>query len=145
MRFYIASKIENGEAVTRLATWLKAVGHVQTYDWAVHGPVFKPDKAANQNILAMREVATAEMIGVSSADVLIALLPGGRGTHVEIGAAIALAKLVILCGDFQKEMTGRGEYPWPCAFYYHPLVVRISNEDEDQMMRAVLTWIEATL
>ncbi len=145
MRFYIASKIENGEAVTRLATRLKAAGHIQTYDWAVHGPVFKPDKTADQNVWAMRSVATAEMSGVSSADVVIALLPGGRGTHVEIGAAIALAKLVILCGDFEKEMTGKGDYPWPCAFYYHPLVVRISLADEDQMARAVLAWTEETL
>ena len=42
------------------------------------------------------DTALAEIAAVREADVLVVLLPGGYGTHVEIGAALALGKPVIL-------------------------------------------------
>jgi nucleoside 2-deoxyribosyltransferase len=41
-------------------------------------------------------IALAELAGIREADVLLVLLPGGCGTHVEIGAALALGKPVII-------------------------------------------------
>jgi hypothetical protein len=138
LSFYIASKIENGDAVARLSLALRQAGHIHTYDWSVHGPVFKPDATADQNIAAMRAVSRSEMDGVARADVVVVLLPGGRGTHVEVGAALAGGKLVVLCGEFQEELTGHGEYPWPCAFYYHPLAIRFAHGDEEARTEFVL-------
>jgi nucleoside 2-deoxyribosyltransferase len=48
------------------------------------------------------KIALAELAGVREADVLIVLLPGGYGTHVEIGAALGLGKPVILHAPIAK-------------------------------------------
>lgn len=65
-----------------------------------------------------REIAIAEIAGVRDADVLVALLPGGYGTHVEIGAALALGKQIILHTPDQETL----ETPYPCLFHYHPQI-----------------------
>ena len=115
MRFYIASGLKNHANVSRLADLLKDRGHVHTYDWTIHGAVYKPEKLWSENVNAMLEVSVAEMNGVRSADIVIVLPPGGRGTHVELGAAIALNKKIYLVGNLLYE-------DYPCAFHYHPLV-----------------------
>ena len=125
MRFYVASKLENATRVRALRDRLVALGHEPTYDWTAHGSV------QDQGEERIREVAIAEMMGVLLADVVIVLFPGGRGTHTELGAALAHAvlngrggKRVVLIGDPPIE-DGR-----TCAFYHHPLVVRVASEDE---------------
>jgi len=55
---------------------------------------------------------------------VIALLPGGRGTHVEIGAALALDKPVILYAPDRKTL----DTPYPCPFHYHPAVKLLVSE-----------------
>ena len=69
------------------------------------------------------------------ADVLIVLLPGGYGTHVEIGAALALSKPVILHAPDRKTL----ETPYPCVFHYHPGVKLFVSEVLD--LDAVLAWV----
>ena len=76
MKFYIASKLENAEQVSKVASVLKAAGHEHTYDWTKHGSV----KGEGENRL--REVMQNEFFGVRDADMVIILMPGGRGTHV---------------------------------------------------------------
>jgi hypothetical protein len=70
-----------------------------------------------------------------NSDVLIVLLPGGFGTHVEIGAALALGKCVILHSPDQKTL----ETPYPCVFHYHPSVKLIVSEtlDPDTILRSL--------
>lgn len=109
MKFYIASGLDGAVRAKEIAACLVAAGHEHTYDWTVHGPV------GSQGYARLREVAQAESVGVARADVVVAVLPGGRGTHVEIGMGIALGKVVLLFGapeDFEEsEKT--------CAFYHH--------------------------
>ena len=64
---------------------------------------------------------------MAEADVLIVLLPGGHGTHVEIGAALALGKPVILHAPDRKTL----DAPYPCPFHYHPKVKLLVSEDMD--------------
>jgi hypothetical protein len=52
------------------------------------------------------------------------LLPGGFGTHVEIGAALALGKPVILHSPDQKTL----ETPYPCVFHHNPGVKLLLSE-----------------
>ena len=55
------------------------------------------------------------------------MLPGGYGTHVEIGAALALGKPVILhAPDFNTLET-----PYRCIFHYHPGVKLLVSETLD--------------
>ena len=86
MKFYIASKLENFEQVQYLRDRLKEQGWTHTYDWTQHGSV----KTVCTKIL--KEVAEKEFQGVADADVVIVLTPQGRGTHVELGIALALEK-----------------------------------------------------
>lgn len=85
MKFYIASKLENAENVRRLAVVLVAAGWEHTYDWTAHGNV-RGDGPVD--LARVRLVGRAEARAVLLADVVIVLLPGGRGTHVEMGIAI---------------------------------------------------------
>ena len=74
----------------------------------------------------------AELAAVRDADILIVLLPGGFGTHVEIGAALALGKPVILHAPDRKTL----DTPYPCIFHYHPGVKLLVSEvlDIDQIL-----------
>jgi nucleoside 2-deoxyribosyltransferase len=70
------------------------------------------------------DVATSELQGIQSADLVVVLLPGGYGTHVEIGAALAFGKPVILHAPDQHTLNT----PYPCVFHYHPLIKLIVSE-----------------
>jgi nucleoside 2-deoxyribosyltransferase len=74
----------------------------------------------------------AEIAAVREADALVVLLPGGYGTHVEIGAALALEKPVILHAPNRETL----DMPYPCIFHYHPLVKLLISEvlDLDEVL-----------
>lgn len=92
MRYYIASRIENSENVKSLHALLGAAGWSCTYDWSAHGSV----RGEGVTRATLDRVAQNEIDGVVDADVVIVLLPGGRGTHVELGAAVAVGIPVVL-------------------------------------------------
>ncbi len=114
MNYYIASSLENAPTVQKLAAKLNAQGWTQTYDWTTHGGV------QGLNTEQMAEIAKNEIQGVRDADIVIVLLPGGRGTHVELGAAIAMNKLVFLYGKYERDFYRGGEL---CPFYKYPGVI----------------------
>lgn len=119
MKFYIASKLENAEMVKSLARVLKAYQWEHTYDWTTHGSV------QNEGESRITEVAESEIFGVETADIVIVLLPGGRGTHAELGAANALKKKVFVWAEtdeffMQDERT--------CAFYWNYNVTRVTGD-----------------
>jgi len=91
MKFYIASKLENYEQVRNLADKLKSANWIHTYDWTTHGSV------KESNVELLKEVGLKEYDGVKDADIVIILTPQGRGTHTELGMAIALNKQIYLC------------------------------------------------
>ena len=113
MRFYIASRLGNYEQVRRLAGMLKQAGWVHTYDWTVHDLNVIPD------LKMLKSIGRDEFQGVKDADVVIVLSPQGRGTHVELGMAIALNKAVYICHEdaayFQRSENNS-------AFYWLPNV-----------------------
>jgi nucleoside 2-deoxyribosyltransferase len=114
-KFYLATKRTRAAQAEKLLEALSSRGWERTFTWT------GKDKAGNDEY---RDLALAELAGVRDADVLIVLLPGGYGTHVEIGAALALGKPVILHAPDQKTL----DTPYPCAFHYHSGVkLLISN------------------
>jgi nucleoside 2-deoxyribosyltransferase len=117
-RFYIAARKDRADEVDTVAAALSERGWQRTFKWSGQ----EPQAAADYTALAV-----AELDGVREADVLIVLLPGGYGTHVEIGAALALGKTVIIhAPDTQTLAT-----PYPCVFHYHPRVTRLVSETID--------------
>src|SRR5260370_31106916 len=113
--FYVSSRKDRSREADALSEKLQARGWKRTYKWtALYGE--GPDGHA--------KVALKELEGVRKPDVLIVLLPGGFGTHVEIGAALALGKPVILHSPNRETL----ETPYPCVFHHHPSVKRLISE-----------------
>lgn len=115
-RFYIASSLDNVLPVRALAATLTGDGHVHTYDWTQHGSVQRDGDRT------MREAAHAEITGVADAHVVFVLLPGGRGTHVVLGAALALKRPVVMYAPTPEALRGERADELHCAFYHHVLV-----------------------
>src|SRR6266853_2024786 len=106
-RFYLSTRKDRSAQAAGLLRALKAKGWERTLDWTDQNDV-GPDGYA--------DAALAEIAAVQEADVLIVLLPGVYGTHVEIGAALALGKPVILHASNRAVL----ETPYPCVFHSHP-------------------------
>jgi nucleoside 2-deoxyribosyltransferase len=123
-RFYLATRVDLSERASALLEALKEQGWERTFAWT--GEI-DPDRYA--------ETALKEIEGVRAADVVIALLPGGRGTHVEIGAALGLGKPVILHAPDRETLTK----PYPCVFHYHPGVTLLISEvlDVDAILASI--------
>ncbi len=93
MKFYIASSLRNYEQVRMLSSLLKEAGWLHTYDWTANLPI----KERNAEIL--KDIGEKEYEGVQQSDIVIGLKPEGKGTHIELGMAIALNKKVYICHD----------------------------------------------
>lgn len=146
MKYYIATSLENIAAAQRLHVVLQAAGHLPTYDWTTHGRVYRDDAEAHQNKTAMERCANVELRGVINADVVIVLLPGGRGTHVELGAALSNrfhfnhprifiagidAAWPVLSGAQSDDV------PSPCAFHYAPDVEQVTSPTESALFHEI--------
>lgn len=119
MKFYIASSLGNAEIAKKIADYLSSRGWEQTYDWTTHGPV--------KDIEHLENVAADELRGVTGCDVFFLLLPGRRGSHAELGAALASKKPVIILSPDQDLFY---ENSFTCSFYHHPGVQdRIIDRD----------------
>lgn len=127
MNYYIASGLDNFAQVRELKKILDDAGWEHTYDWTVHGAV-DPDR--------WPPTASAEAEGVWMADVVIVLLPGGRGTHTELGIALGTVdpvvwgpdevptRIVIYSPDPKRDFETKGQ---TCVFYHHPCVERFAD------------------
>lgn len=119
MKIYIASKFENAPAVQRLRDSLIKAGHQITYDWTL--------TKKWRDVEHVREVAELEMQGVLAADLLIVMLPGGIGTHTELGMAIAHRKRILIVTQWAVEIT----FDWKMyPFYEFDWIERLTCRDE---------------
>ncbi len=146
MRYYIASGLDNAARVKVLKAILDGRGWKHTYDWTAHGAVFR------RGLERLEEVSEAESEGVFIAEVVIVLLPGGRGTHTELGMAIGQSQMfnyrrrdrsieasdggrrilvysrrIVVYSPDPEEFEANEK---TCAFYHHPLVERFTSWDE---------------
>src|SRR5713101_3726986 len=117
-RFYLATRRDRADEANAISTALNSHGWERTLTWS---------NQEGTSPAAHSELAQAELRAVALADVLIVMLPGGYGTHVEIGAALALRKPVILHAPDRKTL----ETPYPCVFHYHPGITLLVSESLD--------------
>lgn len=129
---YVASGVENLHVAQRVMHRLQVQGIKITYDWTKHGSV-KNSHHQDQWIIAEEEAA-----GVDEASCLVALLPGGNGTHVEIGMAISERKKVFLYIPPEVDILDKDF----CNFYNHSCILRY--HDLDQMLKDVKSYLEET-
>lgn len=128
--YYIASGLDNIDKVRELKAVLDAAGWQHTYDWTAHGAV---------DLNRLESVSAAEEQGVSEAEVVIVLLPGGCGTHTELGMALTSAvatdryaeaqdpRICIFSPNPEADFRTKGK---TCAFYHHPCVERFGDMQE---------------
>ncbi len=116
-KYYIATSTENIPSHNRVRDDLRKMGYILTYDWTTHGSV------RHTSLSRLQEVALLEMQGILRADFVLVLLPGGKGTHVELGLSIASQKRVFIHSE-DPSFFEIG--PKACAFYHVPEIQRLS-------------------
>ena len=116
MKYYIATSLSRITAHNVVRDSLKTWGHEICYDWTLHGSVKTVSKER------LQQVAELELAGVSDADFIVVLLPGGNGTHLELRFAIASGKKVFLHSEeaLPFELGHQTN-----AFYHHPDITQI--------------------
>ena len=112
MQIYVASSLNSVQTVQQVCTSIRKAGHAVPYDWSTHGRV-------KGNEHKMSGTALQELKGVSQADTLFVILPGGAGTHTELGYALAKGIPVYIFGEPQDFDHHSGH---TTSFYFHPLV-----------------------
>ncbi len=128
MRYYVASGLENKDRVRRVIDKIATRGHTISYDWTLHGDV----RGRGEEML--NTVAGNETFVVIDASCVLILLPGGRGTHTELGLALASRsnKRIILWSETGEEF---GCDAKTCAFYHHSAVERLHCSFEELLDR----------
>lgn len=131
MMFYVATGLENASKAWLVCNFLTTHGHNITYNWMRHGSVQDEDDER------IAQVAKAELCGVRDADFVVVLLPGGRGTHTELGAALALGKPVLLYASEDSDLISDGRI---CSFYLAP-GVRLSKSTIADFLLEMHHWV----
>jgi len=80
MKFYIASSFQNIEMVREVSSKLLENGFQQTYDWTQNNKSVRKED--------LRKIGIKEKEAVMDCDLFILLLPGGKGSHTELGIAL---------------------------------------------------------
>lgn len=126
MKFYIGSGFKNCDLVNYYSKALERRGWKHTYNWA-------KDIKSDETIEDLIEYAELEKKGIIDSDVVIILLPAGRGTHIELGMALALNKKIYLCSsdgkDFEIENT--------VNFYQLPNMIKLVG-DADNIIEEII-------
>lgn len=132
MRFYIASGLQNRALAKDMIDFIQSRGHTLVYDWTGHGDV------RGQGLDRLTEVASAEYSAVRDAEFLLVMLPGGCGTHTELGIALGTRsnKRIILWSATGQEFI---DGPDTCVFYHHRAVEQVACSYEE--LRELLATI----
>lgn len=152
MKYYIATSLGNAPRALRLSGLLTALGHTCTFDWMSADPVSPDDPRNTSGALiavdpeALAQRGARDYDGVAEATALIAILPGGQGTHFELGVAYALlnAERNQDRSPRQAHRVGprRQVFIWtpddlpqsetyPCVFHSLPDIVQVSGDIAD--------------
>jgi hypothetical protein len=132
--FYIATSLANWERHNQIRDALVAHGHIITHDWTAHSPWVKERSTgvsgagAVANVDLIRQAGELDLKGVRDADILVVLLPGGAGTHAELGAGLVMGKRVLLVGT-SDQIWGSGTDDYTCAFYHTSGVEHVVTDD----------------
>lgn len=129
MKAYIATGIKNVEQYARVKQILATEGVSITFDWT-EAPALDHRTSGPEHV----QRALVDLNGVRAADFVVVLLPAGYGTHVELGAALALGKPVL--------MIGKHDAPYLSVFHYHPLVTWVDAEKAAISGEAVADFLD---
>jgi hypothetical protein len=128
MNFYIASSFKNIQQVRYVSEQLKEKGFTQTYDWT------RNERAASLEDL--ERIGQEEKSAVMASDMIVVLLPAGKGSHIEMGIALGLRKKVFLYSP-SDEMRNLAE---TSTFYHLPEVERCHG-NLDELLTRIDTYL----
>ena len=126
MNFYIGLGMKNCELVNYYSKILEEKGWKHTYNWAknING---------DETIKDLIEYSKLEQQGIIDSDVVIILLPAGRGTHIELGMALALNKKIFLCSETKEEFNIKNTV----NFYQLPNIVRLVGTADENLKEII--------
>jgi nucleoside 2-deoxyribosyltransferase len=129
-KFYIASSFRNVDAVHYVSERLKSKGYIQTYDWTQNA---EAHDALTFTFEDLKNIGQKEQQGVLDSDVVIVLLPGGKGTHIEFGIAIGHGKRIFLYSPDQAIKD-----PQTTSTFYHLPEVETCFGTLDELLEKVM-------
>ncbi len=126
MKFYIGSGLKNYKLVNYYAKILKENGLEETYNWVknIKNDITKKD---------LEKYAKEETQAIVNSDIIIILLPAGRGTHVELGMALALNKKIFLCSETNEEFNIKNTV----AFYELPNIIKLVGTPDENIKKII--------
>lgn len=126
MKFYIGSGMKNIELVNYYAKKLEENGWEHTYNWT-------KNIGGNSSVEDLIKYSKEEQQGIIDADVVIILLKAGRGSHIELGMALALNKKIFLCSPTEDEFTLENTV----GFYQLPNIVKLVGTKDDNIKEII--------
>ena len=126
MKFYIGSGMKNCKLVNYYSKILEENGWEHTYNWTknING---------DETIDDLIEYSKLEQQGIIDSDVVIILLPAGRGTHIELGMALALNKKIFLCSETKEEFSIKNTV----NFYQLPNIVKLVGIADENLKEII--------
>jgi nucleoside 2-deoxyribosyltransferase len=112
MKFYVASKFERSEKVKEVQQRLKEEGHEIIVDWTQHKNITNYSREKYR----AAEYADEDLKGAMECDVFVLISnKDSRGSHLELGAALASGKPdIYVIGELREDS----------LFYFHQDVER---------------------
>ena len=144
---YVASNLLQYKRVRHTNNVLRDHGVEITYDWTPHAEeLFASDAPDNRPEEELCEIGLNEVRGVAQAQFLLVLLPGGRGTHFELGQAYQKFSDELTV-QFRQEgwedyrncafetlpicvVMGQDDAPFRTSFHYLHDIYRVQTDDE---------------
>lgn len=135
VKFYVASSLQNRNAVVYVTNQLKSQGYLHTYDWTQNTI---SDEHRQSTLHDLSKIGRQEKKAVMDSDFVVILLPGGKGTHIELGIALGLGKKVFLYspdGTINNSET--------TSTFYHLTEVEKCIGTLDELLEKILTYAES--
>lgn len=126
MKFYIGSGMKNCELVNNYSKILEENGWEHTYNWA-------KNISGDETVEDLIEYSRLEQNGIVDSDVVIILLPAGRGTHIELGMALALNKKIFLCSATKEEFSIENTV----NFYQLPNIIKLVGTADENLKEII--------
>ena len=126
MNFYVASSFQNKKVVNEVSLLLKQLGWHHTYNWTQSERV--------TSLEALQKIGMLEKQAIANSDVVVVILPGGKGSHIELGLAIAWGKKIFLYSPDLEALNMQ-----TTSTFYHLPGVQICEGSVQELMSTILS------
>lgn len=114
--FYVGTSLGLKDHAETISNTLEGISG----QFANYAPWFTMPPVDQHNPEALKERAIYDMNGIMNADFCVFIFPGGFGTHVELGMALAQGIPIFA---YPAELVGSLTSPptdYKCVFHHHP-------------------------